>query len=236
MWLNGFMDNIPNYPLQPCYYEKCPRLNDGNNKNYIKNTINGPFGSGKSYPLYNGFCPVTTPIYLNKKISNTSISNEKKNIFIYSSNNNNEYEKKYATIFYKELTTIFEKKTVGWIFWNFRTSSNAYSWNYLSLYNIGYIDNKYNNINIDNIKYLNIISSNNIILNYVIYLTIIIILLFVLSFIYKRYNIKYNEYKPINNIYTDYNKINITEKSSLFIKKNYVNDNIKYGSNNSINI
>jgi len=228
MWLNGFMDNLPNYPLQQCYYEKCPRLNDGNNKNYIKNTIYGPYGSGESYPLYNGFCPVTTPIYLNKKISNSIESYEKKDIFIYNSNNEN--EKKYATILYKELTTIFENKTVGWIFWNFRTSSNSYSWNYLSSYNLNYIENEY-----ENTIQLNTKIKNNI--NYILIIIPIILLLFLLLLIRLRYNNKkYNEYIPINNIHTDYNKINITENSSLFIKKNYVNDNTKYGSNNSINI
>ena len=198
MWLNGFMDNLPNYPLQSCYYEKCPRLNEGNNKNYIKNAIYGPFGSGESYPLLNGFCPVTTPIYLNKKISNTSMSREKKDIFIY--NSNNEYEKEYASILYKELTTIFENKTVGWIFWNFRTSSNSYSWNYLSLYNIGYIENKYNNINL-------LIKKTKINIFTIVYLVIIPIIIFIIYFfILKKNSLQfYGKYKPINiNSYKKY--------------------------------
>jgi len=197
MWLNGFMDNLPNYPLQPCYYEKCPRLNEGNNKYYIKKAIYGPFGSGESYPLLNGFCPVTTPIYLNKKISNTNLSYEKKDIFIY--NSNHEYEKEYATTIYKELTTIFENKTVGWIFWNFRTSSNSYSWNYLSLYNIGYIDNKYNSINEINKKTKVTIFAK-------IYLIILPIIIFIIyCFQYYRNSLLFYgknktnvKYKPIN--------------------------------------
>jgi len=214
MWLNGFMDNLPNYPLQPCYYEKCPRLNEDNNKNYIKNAIYGPFGSGISYPLSDGYCPVTTPIYLNEKISNIDI-NEKKDIFIY----NNEYDKKYSTILYNELTTIFENKTVGWIYWNFRTSSNYYSWNYLSAYNLGYIKNKYkNNVQIDT-KII-----NNI--NYIL-IIIPIILLFLLFLIrLNNNNSKYNNYIDCD---VDSNTNLINEKSSLFITKIYPNK--KYGSN-----
>lgn len=199
MWLNGFMDNIPNYPLQPCYYEKCPRLLEGNNKNNIKNTINGPFGTGISYPLSNGYCPVTTPIYLNKKISNSTISNNKKDIFIYDNYYNNKLEEEYATVLYKELTNIFEEKTVGWIFWNFRTSSNFYSWNYLSLYNLGYTNtNTDTESNTESNTKSNNNPSNKYIMNhlYLLLLPIIIYLLFTL-FRYNYNKNKSNKYNPL---------------------------------------
>ena len=197
MWLNGFMDNIPNYPLQECYYERCPRILEGNNKIYIKNSVNGPFGTGKSYPLENGYCPITTPIYLNKKIS----------VSIYNNTYNEDY---YAKILYKELTKVFEDKTVGWIFWNFRTSSSSYSWNYLSSLKLNYIDNnpdkslyiKYNIIKLKD-NYIKIICSL-----FVIFIIFIIICLYCSKYKNKsKVNIEYiplkfdkfkNNYSAIN--------------------------------------
>jgi glucan 1,3-beta-glucosidase len=178
MWLNGFMDNLPNYPLQPCYYEECPRLFEEHNKEYIKNTVNGPFGSGISYPLPEGYCPITTPLSLNKKISNDS----------------NKTEKEYAIILFDELTKIFEKKTVGWIFWNFRTSSKSYSWNYLSLYNLGYTNL---NSNKPTNKPNNEPSKNIMDYFYLLLLPIIVFILFTISYSYKLNEV--NEYNPLKN-------------------------------------
>ena len=193
MWLNGFMDNLPNYPFQECYYERCPRLLEGNNRNYIKKSINGPFGSGISFPNDNEYCPITTPIVLNKKISNINI-----NISDYNNHDYHDtYETYYAKELYKELTTIFENKTIGWIFWNFRTSSPSYSWNYLSSYRLGYINNKVNNILYIKYNIIKINDYNNIKL-YILYLFVIIIILYASrKVIYKK---KINiEYIPINN-------------------------------------
>jgi glucan 1,3-beta-glucosidase len=213
MWLNGFMDNLPDYPLQECYYEKCPRLLEGNNRNYIKKSINGPFGLGVSYPLENGYCPITTPMVLNKKISKGSLKEIKKNtlnllknienkelfygIKMKENNTDYVYENYYAKELYNELTNIFENKTIGWIFWNFRTSSYSYSWNYLSSYRLGYINNKVNNILYIKYNIIKINNNNNIKL-YILYFFLIIIVLYISKkVVYKK---KINiEYIPINN-------------------------------------
>jgi glucan 1,3-beta-glucosidase len=122
MWLNGFMDNLPNYPFQQCLYEKCPKYYDGNNSYLIQNSKDGPFGIGVSYPTVDGFCPMSTPISLNKIISNK----------IYS-------EDIYARQLFQEFIKVFNEQTEGWIFWNFRTESNFYSWNFMTSYEVGYI-------------------------------------------------------------------------------------------------
>ena len=179
MWLNGFMDNIPNYPLQECHYERCPRILEGNNKIYIKNSINGPFGTGISYPTENGYCPITTPIFLNKRIS--------------VSNNTNQNEDYYAKTLYKELTNIFENKTIGWIFWNFRTSSSSYSWNYLSSYDLGYINNM-KNIN----KKINFINLKFIFSLLFSILFIVLFLIILMKYIIRKIYIKKSGYIPID--------------------------------------
>ena len=211
MWLNGFMDNIPNYPLQPCLYDRCPRINEGNNRIYIRKSVQGPFGTGISYPTEYGMCPITTPIGLNKKIA---ISNTNSNI----NANLNFTEDYYAITLYNELTNIFENKTSGWIFWNFRTSSKSYSWNYLSSYNLGYV-NKYSIENkqskyIINIKDYLINTSNNklkYIFTYILLFIGCIVLIITLFYYFMK-------------LYRQKKKVSFkVEYRPLFIKKNYYN-------------
>ena len=54
MWLNGFMDNLPDYPLFDCFYETCPKYKDFLFE--LSQAIYGPFGTGISYPIAN-YCP-----------------------------------------------------------------------------------------------------------------------------------------------------------------------------------
>ena len=91
-------------------------------KGVIQNSKNGPFGIGVSYPTIDGFCPMSTPISLNKIISNK----------IYS-------EDIYARQLFQEFIKVFNEQSEGWIFWNFKTESNFYSWNFISSYEMGYI-------------------------------------------------------------------------------------------------
>jgi glucan 1,3-beta-glucosidase len=215
MWLNGFMDNIPNYPLQECHYERCPRLLEGRNRNYIKNSIYGPFGTGISYPTEYGYCPITTPIELNKKISNINLD----------TNTNNINEDYYAKNLYKELTEVFENKTIGWIFWNFRTSSPSYSWNYLSSYNLGYVSTEFTGHIINN----KLFEINSIKINYtkLISISIFFTLLFVILII-RIYNLK----KDNKNIGIEY----IPIKSTLNNNYNSCLDNDIVNNKYSINI
>lgn len=57
MWLNGFMDNMPNYPKFICSFEDCPKKDA--NLNFIQSVNMGTSGTGDSRPQPNGFCPVT---------------------------------------------------------------------------------------------------------------------------------------------------------------------------------
>lgn len=192
MWLNGFMDNLPNYPFQQCHYERCPYYNIGLNSFYLSNVKNGPYGTGISFPTVDGFCPITTPIYQNN---------------IISTNQNN--DDIYATTLFNQYKSKFEEKTEGWIFWNFQTESSSYSWNYISSYKKGYITLNY-------LKSESPIYFRN---NFIIYIFIIIfiisIIFFYIIYIYfnkkKEYSYISIEKKPIKRIsfnYTD-NIINI---------------------------
>lgn len=212
MWLNGFMDNLPNYPFQQCYYEICPYYNYGLNNIYINNAKKGPFGTGISSPNNDGNCPITTPINKNNIIG--KIGND---------------EKLYASLLFRELTKIYEGKTDGWLFWNFRTESDFYSWNYISSYNNGYI-------NLDTIiekseppKYLlSYMSIFNFLLFFLI--TFIIIILSVIVYhcrIFKRY--KMNSY---NYVAIDPYSIN----KNISIEKILINKNFKKYDEKSINI
>lgn len=191
MWLNGFMDNLPNYPFQKCYNEVCPKY-EGLNIEYIKKSSNGPFGTGISYPSINGMCPISTPIYLNSIISNKR-----------------DNEATYASKLFSKFTTVFEQKTYGWLFWNFQTESSFYSWNYLSSYEAGYITIQDDLLKLENINDVN--NNTNI--------KIIISLFFLIALIYLFYTFYYSKLKIINQY--KYISIDSTPIKSNIINKNY---------------
>jgi hypothetical protein len=110
MWLNGFMDNVPYYPLFDCEYKMCPKYKDYSFE--LDQAAYGPFGTGVSYPLPNYQCPVSIPF---AKHFQTLIP---------------EYE--MAKLVFQAKTKAFEKNSAGWIFWNFRTESDSYQWNLLA--------------------------------------------------------------------------------------------------------
>jgi len=115
MWLNGFMDNVPDYPLFECTYTVCPKSKQFQFE--LSQSIFGPFGTGVSYPRKNSYsksyeCPVTIPLSTH---------------FLQDS----ETENILAEQLFISKTSAFEKETAGWIFWNFRTESTSYQWNYL---------------------------------------------------------------------------------------------------------
>mmetsp|Transcript_11360 Transcript_11360/g.38752 ORF Transcript_11360/g.38752 Transcript_11360/m.38752 type:complete len:347 (-) Transcript_11360:299-1339(-) len=64
MWLNGFNDNLPGYPMVPCGYVPCPKPYMGPDQPGAPPQRNvapqGPWGSGPSTPLF-GMCPVSPP-------------------------------------------------------------------------------------------------------------------------------------------------------------------------------
>ena len=60
MYLNGFNDNIPGYPMLPCKYVACPKTGilDEPELQYDPGFhSSGPYGTGRSGPSF-GFCPV----------------------------------------------------------------------------------------------------------------------------------------------------------------------------------
>ena len=119
MWLNGFMDNIQGFPQYLCSYEKCPKLDEGTNKEYIKKAINGPWGTGISYPDPDTFeCPITIN-FTNHFATNIKFENIK------------EYQ--LAKEVFESKIKSYEKYSAGWIYWNFKTDSASYQWDYLKL-------------------------------------------------------------------------------------------------------
>ena len=169
MWLNGFMDNQPGFPLQKCFIEDCPYKDKYLNQ--IKKVEYGPFGSGNSYPTKDGMCPTTIPMYLNENISLMDS-------WIIKSKNYNiaDREKYYATKLFEQLVDSYEKKSSGWIFWNFDVESSTYQWSFLNLINKNYIlpipnDNNENKKNIN----INIDFYQIILLGFLVFLIIMII-------------------------------------------------------------
>ena len=121
MWLNGFMDNVPGYPLFECSYNPCPKNQNFEFASELSQSDFGPFGTGESYPRKNIYskkyeCPVSIP--LSKHFSNLEEEVQQ--------------EKVLAEQLFLSKTRAFEKETAGWIFWNFRTESSSYQWDYLA--------------------------------------------------------------------------------------------------------
>jgi glucan 1,3-beta-glucosidase len=133
MWLNGFMDNLPNYPLFECTMETCFNYHKFNFE--LSQSVYGPFGLGISSPKKNDItqyfeCPVSIPLHTHFY---TEIS-----------------ENELAQQLFVAKSTAFEKFTAGWIYWNFRTESSSYQWDYLAY--IKLIEtNKYTILNKNNI-------------------------------------------------------------------------------------
>jgi hypothetical protein len=197
------MDNLPNYPFQQCLYEKCPKYDDDNNKFLIQKSKDGPFGIGVSYPTIDGYCPMTTPISLNKIISNKIISNK-----IYS-------EDIYARQLFQEFIKVFQEQADGWIFWNFKTESNFYAWNFISSYKMGYIQ-----LNIELLS-----SSIDKIMNnyYVIFYCIgSLIFLFITLFII--FYLKYKKFKKNAYQYIDIEKMPLkyTKVNKIYVQENTI--------------
>ena len=186
MWLNGFMDNVPNYPLFTCSFEKCPKYNEY--KNDLDNCIYGPFGTGVSYPTNNNECPVSISLLEHFLLDNK----------IYT-------EKELAKKLFDAKSSAFEKETYGWIYWNFRTESNSYQWDYLA-----YIDLVNNDTN--KLNYLNIDKQ------FYIYIIITIMTLFIIFVVYKIifFQRGKNQYVPIEQLDLNYK---LDEKTSIY-KKN----------------
>ena len=117
MWLNGFMDNLPDYPLFECSFQPCFQYEKYSIE--LSQSKYGPFGSGISYPEKNKKedyyfdCPLSIPL---KTHFYTTIMSEKE----------------LARQLFIAKSSAFEKFTVGWIYWNFRTESNSYQWDYLA--------------------------------------------------------------------------------------------------------
>ena len=116
MWLNGFMDNIPNYPLFYCSYQLCPRYNEQKYKEYLLNAINGPFGTGDSFPTNDLKCPISISL---------------KDYF-----HVNDDESVMAKKLFNAKSTAFFRESAGAIFWNFKTETGSYQWDFLSYINL----------------------------------------------------------------------------------------------------
>ena len=192
MWLNGFMDNQEGYPNQECYYDDCPFKDIYIDQ--ILNGLNGPFGSGESYPNKFGQCPNSIPFYLNKNISlNDDLIKHSKNY------NKNDKEKYYATTLFEKLTESYEKNSDGWIFWNFDTESSSYQWSYININDKGYLK-IYEKEKLNNINDLRIFGS--------IFLIIIIIVLFIIYLYFNYKNDKRTGYRIVETT-QNYGTINV---------------------------
>ncbi len=212
MWLNGFMDNLPNYPFQQCHYEICPYYDF--NKIYINNAKYGPFGTGSSSPNNDGFCPITTPINKNNIIGKVGSD-----------------EKLYASSLFQEFTKIYEKKTDGWLFWNFKTESDCYSWNFISSYNNGYI--VMNNNFLEKNESPTSFSSNYLYLFYILLIIFITIFMLLFFFIYNHCR-RLQHYKINGYYYVSIDKSGINK--NIMMEKVLINKNFKKYDENSINI
>ena len=213
MWLNGFMDNLEGYPKYNCNYKTCPYANT--HKDKIIKSINGPFGTGYSFPNYNTLeCPTSIDFKTHFFTYNTNYNLDKNYL--------NLEEKDLATIIFNSKINSFERETEGWIFWNFKTESNNYMWDYLAYQNL-------TNSNINNIGHrlnsaVSFKTSLIIIFGYLIVMILLFLYLYHIEFKYticakttssKDYKLispKFNIYTQ-QNPFTNYiNKINVSKK------------------------
>ena len=195
MWLNGFMDNLPGYPLKKCIYEECPFKNE--NIQYFNKVNNGPFGTGTSQPTIDGRCPVSIPIYLNNNISQ---------INDFQNSQESDIEKLYMNRLFQSLIRGYENNSYGWIFWNFDTESPSYQWSFLNLLNKNYINKSLilnNDIDMNENKIYN--DYNYILTSVLLFMMLIIYFIF-----HKNYqNKRYKNYIIIDNKYNNYGSINV---------------------------
>jgi glucan 1,3-beta-glucosidase len=208
MWLNGFMDNVPGYPLFECSYRVCPKNDQF--KYELSQSMFGPFGTGLSYPRQNIYnknyeCPVS--ISLSKHFPNVEIQDENQ-----EDKQEDKKEDKLAEQLFLSKTRAFEKETAGWIFWNFRTESLSYQWNYLAYLKLingdADTDTDAETNSSPSVEYYN---KNNYTISIFILICIVIFSL-VMYFVYLYKNYLYKTTK-----YTGYVGINSTQ----FENKNY---------------
>ena len=195
MWLNGFMDNLPGYPLKKCTYEECPYKNT--NIKYIQKVNQGPFGTGSSQPTVDGRCPISIPIYLNNNISQTNN---------FKNSHETDIEKLYMQYLFQSLIQGYENNSSGWIFWNFDIESASYQWSFLKLLDKKYINKKliFNNQKSNDNK--DFYDNHNYSLGFL-FIFIILICYFIY---YKKLNHKsYENYTIIHNQYDNYGSINV---------------------------
>lgn len=179
MWLNGFMDNLPNYPMFECSMKPCFNYEQFNFE--LSQSLYGPFGLGVSSPKKNEKtqyfdCPVSIPL---KTHFYTTIMSEKelaRQLFIAKSH-------------------AFEKFTAGWIYWNFRTESNSYQWDYLAYIQLLEIEKeKENEVEILKIN----TNTNNIFFKIGVICVFILITVVFRIYIYILLNKNHKGYIPLN--------------------------------------
>ncbi|KAG8458494.1 hypothetical protein KFE25_003029 [Diacronema lutheri] len=113
MWLNGFNDNLPGYPVVDCAWVRCPPPYMGDEQPGCPpdeaKAEQGPFGTGMSTPRY-GWCPVDRP-WPDDDAATRRLALKKLNAF---------------------------QGVSGWFFWNFKTELEP-KWSYLAAVERGWM-------------------------------------------------------------------------------------------------
>jgi glucan 1,3-beta-glucosidase len=204
MWLNGFMDNLDGYPLFECVYKSCPFSNIISYTNLIAKSINGPFGSGISYPNpYIYKCPTSIDFLTHFNNDENFISYDEVDMA--------------KKVFYSKVIP-YQNHTNGWIFWNFKTESDNYHWNLIKFINLTQIN--FNDIDIDIDIYSQSTNKyNDYYINYdkligTIVLCISIFSIGICYYLYNRKNYKkYNKFTYVS--INHFNEINYNQNNKI---------------------
>jgi glucan 1,3-beta-glucosidase len=136
MWLNGFNDNLPGYPMLPCKHVRCPDPYMGPDQPGTPidpaKPIQGPFGTGMSGPSY-GMCPVSRDW--------TAENSDGMNWILAPPEAPDGYDATddvMKNLALKKINT-FSVIGHGFYFWNFRTELPEPQWSYMLAVQKGWI-------------------------------------------------------------------------------------------------
>ncbi|CAB9518827.1 Probable glucan 1,3-beta-glucosidase A [Seminavis robusta] len=140
MWLNGFNDNLPGFPMLPCKYIPCsaPYMGTDQPGTPVDPTkpIQGPFGTGMSGPIY-GYCPVGRD-WLKESSGNPITGRDWVRAPPDAPPKYDDTLNVMRNLAHKKINA-FSGIGHGFYFWNFRTDLYEPKWSYMLALELGMI-------------------------------------------------------------------------------------------------
>lgn len=140
MWLNGFNDNLPGYPMLPCKYVTCSAPYMGTDQPGTpidaSKPLLGPYGTGVSGPSW-GMCPVGRD-WMKEHSKDATKGTD----WIRSpptAPHGRDGTDEVMTNLARKKISAFSGVGHGYYFWNFRTDLPEYGWSYMLATQRGWI-------------------------------------------------------------------------------------------------